>query len=371
MNVFLTGATGFLGAHFLRACLGRPGVSVALVRAKTRGEARRRLRRSLAVAAAAEPMADPLGADRFRAEIRVEIGDVLSADCGLEPDMLRDVAALRIEELWHFAASLAFEERRREMIFRQNVDGALNALELASKLGVRRFIYVSTAYTAGRREGIVPEALHSPLTFNNAYEETKCLAEHALVGAAASHGIDLRIVRPAIVVGHSRTLKPGGSETGLYGFVRTLHDLRRMLPSAATQVRLVGDPKTPIHLIPVDQLVRDMLSLSDSGFPAGPVYHLTPGRSIEAAVALEIVCRRLDAPGIRIEPASPDERTTLERMLDGYTEFYGGYLRDPKTFERSLPGARGVCPAELDGFVCEYLRLLRVERPDRRYDAPS
>jgi nucleoside-diphosphate-sugar epimerase len=365
MNVFITGVTGFLGSHFLFQRLGRSGLAAVLVRAETAEAARDRVKRSLHVAATAYTAASAT----IRCRISVELGELSSASGGVSP---RRIDALReggIDEFWHFAASLAFEERRREAIAAQNVGGALNALELATRLGARRFVYVSTAYTAGRRTGIVPETLHpTNAEFNNVYEETKCRAEHVVASAAAVRGIDHRILRPAIVVGSSRTAGPAGSTTGLYGFIRMLYELRRSLTLGSTPIRLKGDPTTPLHLVPVDRVVRDMLDLADREFPGGPIYHLVPRRSIEVATALEIVCREVRTPGVQIGKADCAERTPLERILDEHMGFYGGYLRDPKIFVRSLPGDCEVGVETLERLTREYLRELgtgaaRLDRP--------
>ncbi len=362
MNVFVTGVTGFLGSHFLHRRLDRPGLAAVLVRADTDEAARARLQRSLAVAAAAHPPS--VAATRTR--VAVERGDVSREDCGLEPRRIEALRQAGIDEFWHFAASLAFEAHRRDEIAAQNVGGARHALELAAKLGARRFVHVSTAYVAGRRTGLVPEALHpADGSFNNVYEETKCLAEHAIARAASTRGMDCRILRPSIVVGSSRTGRAGGSESGLYGFIRLLEELRRALPSGRPPIRLLGDPRTPLAFVAVDRVVDDMLALADRGFPAGPVHHLTPRRSIDAATALAIVCAEVGTPDVRIEPARRGERTPLEALIDQRMEFYGGYLRDPKFFERSPVADHEVGEDDLRRLTREYLRELATA-PARR-----
>ena len=64
-----------------------------------------------------------------------------------------------VRDCWHFAATLAYESRNREMIFRRNLEGTKHVLELAQRLGAKRFIYVSTAFVAGKRSGDIPETL--------------------------------------------------------------------------------------------------------------------------------------------------------------------------------------------------------------------
>ena len=361
MKTLLTGATGFLGSHFLFQRLGHGGGTIALVRAASSSEGHARLLRSLAVAAdgyASRPMP-------IRHEIDAEPGDVARPFCGIAAERRRALRSIGVDEFWHFAASLAFEEHKRSAIFEQNVGGALNALDLATELGVRRFVYVSTAYTAGRRAGFIPERLHAAdSTFNNAYEETKCIAEHEVSRRAHERGIDCRILRPAIVVGSSRTFSPAGSETGLYGFLRAIHGVHRELRLAGP-LRLNGDPTTPLHFVAVDRVTAAMDSLAAQGFPGGPIHHLTPRRPLAAAQLLEVVCGALDTPGIRIEPSTGGDRSDLERSIDRHMEFYGAYLRAPKTFERSFPAELELGADDIEGLVRRWLRERETEADSR------
>lgn len=366
MNVFVTGANGFLGSHFLLRRLERRGLAVGLVRAATVEAAWNRVQQSLRVAATGYAAVPPA-----RGRLVVQLGELSSERCGVSRSAVDGYRREGIGEFWHFAASLAFEERSRETIEAQNVGGALNALDLAIDLGASRFVYVSTAYTAGRRTGVVPETLHPvDAEFNNVYEETKCRAEHALVRAAAASRIDLRIVRPTIVVGSVRTASPAGGDTGFYGFVRKLRSLGPTLAGVGASARMAGDPATPLHLVPVDRLIGEMIDLADLEFPAGPIYHLGPRRPITVGRALELVCREVGIPPIRIGRPEPAEPKCSDGRLDAHMPFYGNYLRDPKTFERSLPGDCEIGLADLARLTRAYLRRLR-KYEDRKDPPPA
>jgi nucleoside-diphosphate-sugar epimerase len=155
-KTLMTGVTGFLGGHFLFQRLGDSGRTIAVVRGSCPQDGHARILRSLGIAARGYSQR-PIP---VRQEIGAELGDVARPLCGLSAERLGALRSLGVDEFWHFAASLAFEERKRAVVLAQNVGGALNALELATDLGVRRFVYVSTAYTAGRRVGLVRERLH-------------------------------------------------------------------------------------------------------------------------------------------------------------------------------------------------------------------
>jgi len=164
-SVLMTGATGFLGGHFLYWWHRAGGRVAALVRAPDEGSARRRLmlRQRASAAAYAHVAASGLGA------ITAVPGDVRLSLFALNAAQLRALASENIETVWHFAASLRFEKAHSSELMADNVGGTRNAMATAAAIGARRFVYISTAYSCGAAEGLVGEELHSfARPFNNA-----------------------------------------------------------------------------------------------------------------------------------------------------------------------------------------------------------
>src|SRR5262249_27142203 len=106
-------------------------------------------------------------------EDHIVLGDIQSEHCGVSAPIITELAARGIDDFWHFASSLNFEEERKDHIRAHNIGGATNAMRLAIAIKCKRFIYVSTAYTAGELQGDIPEQIHDGIGFNNYYEETK------------------------------------------------------------------------------------------------------------------------------------------------------------------------------------------------------
>ena len=132
-------------------------------------------------------------------------GDILKPRAGLGP-------IPRVDEVWHAAASLKFGDEHRSEIWSHNVDGTCHLLDLARASHTDVFNYISTAYVAGQRQGLILEELIPPETpTNNAYEDSKIVAEHLV----AQSGLYHRIFRPSIVIGHSQTL----AATNVYGIL--------------------------------------------------------------------------------------------------------------------------------------------------------
>ena len=168
MSVLLTGATGFVGTEVLARLLRDGEDVVALVRDE------RRL--------------DPV----LGAHVRAVRGDLVAPELSVPDD---------ITAIVHCAASVSFAlplDEARAI----NVEGTRAMLDLAERLGVERFVHVSTAYVAGRHRGRFGEDdLWVGQEFRNSYERSKAEAEQLV------HDRDLPsvVVRPSIVMGDSRT----------------------------------------------------------------------------------------------------------------------------------------------------------------------
>ncbi len=352
----MTGATGFLGSNFLLRLLQRGEEVVAVARG---ADASARVRGALELAAASysESLERSDGGG-----LTVVAGDICEPRCGIDDNTIRRLTRRGCDEFWHFAASLHFEDRRRELIWRHNVMGTEHALRLATDLGCRRFVYVSTAYTAGTAAGDVREELHDVRgPFNNAYEESKALAEQTVHAHCTERGSEYAILRPSIVIGPSRTLRPGGSDTGLYGLIREVHAMRKPLREIARPLVVEAETETPLNLVPVDWVVDDILTLIDTDFGGQPIHHLTTDNTISIGTAGPLVARLTGTPPFEFVPELPDDASPIEQMIARQTGFYKSYFKNPKTFLRSLPPHRGITVAELKGYMREYYRELRGE----------
>ena len=134
MTIFLTGSTGFLGGKLLTNLLEATDHTLfVLVRDMDKAE---RLVASLSGNAA----------DR----IKLYNGDITQPLFGLSDDVIQDLTG-KVDLFYHIAALVKFDEELREELFAVNYGGTKNALELAKLFKVKQFIYISTAYTVGKR----------------------------------------------------------------------------------------------------------------------------------------------------------------------------------------------------------------------------
>jgi nucleoside-diphosphate-sugar epimerase/pimeloyl-ACP methyl ester carboxylesterase len=359
-RVLVTGATGFIGSHFLLALdEKRPSDVLALVRGADEEAASAKLKTALRAAAESyRAFRDHAG---VAARARVILGDITADECGVSP---ADVAFVRAEgpldEVWHFAASLSFEEKQRAEIHAHNVGGTGRVVDLAARLGAKRFVYVSTAYTAGKKTGVIREELHDPAgPFNNVYEETKCAAEHLVMRLCAERGIALTIIRPSVVIGPSETKRPGGSTSGLYGFIREMNRLSNAIKNWGGAMRITASADIPLNLIPVDGFAQDCVHVARAGFDVGPIVHATSTTTPTVKTIVLSVAAALGLKTIELHDGPKDGFSPLEQLVDKRIVFYGGYLQGEKHFERSLPGRYDVTDQDYRAFVAEGVRERR------------
>lgn len=334
----VTGATGFVGAALVLELLDQTPDDVAcLVRPRHDAErAQARLGRALERACVLYERSDLLPAIEERC--RAVPFDLRDSD-----EDARHRLPAGIAEVWHSAASLRFKQEQRPKIFDQNVDGTLRMLQLSTDLGASTFNYVSTAYVAGKRSGLIlEEAAHDPGVAHNAYEESKIRAESLVDGW---EGMRTRIMRPSIVVGHTKTFA-AISNTGLYGFILGIQRARQEVEGrnlgaflAHRQVRLRGDGEAPINLIPVDVVARNAVRISRSSSEAG-VFHLVNATPPAAAEVGRVVFAALGmAPPRWVD--SVDEFTLIDEKLDEQprTDFFRTYLTRDRVFDLSNTNA--------------------------------
>jgi nucleoside-diphosphate-sugar epimerase len=351
---FITGATGFVGSALVLELLSRTDRTlVCLVRAEDSLAAYERLQSVLHEAALV------YGCEKLVPEIFSRC--VAVAGDLLDPGFGADLSHLgRPIDFWHCAASLEFDDNRAHEIFQNNLGGTRNALDVARGLRAERFLQVSTAYVCGQRLGFIPEEAPRPkLGFHNPYEASKAETELMLLEEGE---MDVRIIRPSIVIGNSRTFA-STSTTGVYGFMREIYRAQRRFERQKIKMpalRLTGAEDSLLAVIPVDVFARDAVSISLSG-TRERIFHVTRRNSITAMQNLQLMCRLMGIP--RPELASPDEPLDrMNQMLASKLGFYKPYVSGNKEFSTANtesvtgpPEARVVDPLPYSRWYRDYL----------------
>jgi len=173
-TVFVTGATGFVGAYLLRYLL-REGVHV------------RALRR------ADSPM-----------DLVAEIADKVE---WVEGDILDvpflEVAMQGVDSVYHCAAMVSFDPRDKARMMKVNIEGTANVVNICLSLNINRLLHISSIAALGREvdEPQVNEATRwSDSSLNSNYAISKFRAE-CEVWRGAAEGLDVVVVNPSVILG--------------------------------------------------------------------------------------------------------------------------------------------------------------------------
>jgi thioester reductase-like protein len=300
-KVFLTGATGVLGASLLKQLLQDTDAEViCLVRPHGSEDGKRRLRDFLRAY-------DPglaLASELERRVVAVP-GDVERPWLGLDASRFRDLA--RSTDLVIHNAAKTSLHGVYEDLKGVNVDGAQHMIEFALESRHRYFALVSSYTVLGDRlyERGFPFAeddLDVGQRFEGlGYARSKCEAEK-LVRAAHADGLKWIVVRPGNVLGESRT---GRYPFGMTGVPGIYYDLLRTFIALG----VAPDSSQWFDVTPVDYVSRAMAHLCVARQEVYSTYHLlNPDRR-----PLRDLVLLLDELGYPIELIDPREFS--ERIL--------------------------------------------------------
>jgi thioester reductase-like protein len=205
-------------------------------------------------------------ADSSKRIILVE-GDITYEGLNL-PEGVRDQLKNEIDYVWHLAAvydlSVAYETA-----YKVNVIGTRNMNQFCMELkNLKRYVYFSTAFIAGKREGRLLETeLLRPESFHNFYEETKF--EEEIIVEEMKKQLPVTIFRPGIVKGRSDT----GETSKFDGPYFIMNMFRRL--SFLPVIPAIGEGENVVNIVPVEFITNASIYLGHHPNGEGKTYHLT------------------------------------------------------------------------------------------------
>ena len=263
MAIFLTGGTGYIGAHVAANLLERYDATLnLLVRGRDPQDAELRLWNALQL-----HLPFPKFYEYLQAKIRIFRGDLTEPRFGLDRDGY-DRLMHTTDSVIHCAASL--NRKSEKSCLNVNLRGTLEVVQLARRShyyhGLQRFSTVSTVAVAGKRSHeIVTEdrSLEWERSDYDPYARTKKFCEHMVRELLPD--VPLTIFRPSIVLGDSRH-----PETTQFDMVRSFVFL------AGLPV-LPFRPQDKIDIVNVDFVGDAIATLHMKPNPQHDTYHLSSG----------------------------------------------------------------------------------------------
>lgn len=252
--ILMTGATGFLGTELAARLIRTSHARIyVLVRAADKTEAHHRI--------GAAWCHDN---DLYKAigtQVIPVPGDFTEPKLGLD-DKTRQNLQDTVTLVLHAGAEIGFQKSKKELIS-ANYHGTRNMLSIAAQMrNLRRFVYISTAYVAGQKSGIVMEEEPVGTAFSTLYEKSKAKAE-SLVRKSS---LPFSICRPGMIVGDSQSGWVRNFNTVYYIMKLMLLGNMRILPVK---------PETALNIVPGDYVADAVLKISFSEEAAGKTFHLT------------------------------------------------------------------------------------------------
>ena len=346
----VTGFPGFIGRRLVRHLLDQEADTqiVALVEERMLDTARE-------VATGIDPQ-----------RIELMAGDIAARRLGLDDDAY-DRLRSELRQVFHLAAiyNLAVPFEVAQQV---NVEGTGNVLDLClAAEGLERLAYVSTAYVAGDRHGVVYEhELVLGQGFKNHYESTKFQAEVWV--RELMDRVPTTILRPAIVVGDSRT---GETEKfdGPYYLLRAISRAAR----ANRAIAQFGAAQATFNVVPVDYVVEAIVAAAAAPETAGETLHLVDPEPLTTRELLEALSQAYARrpPQGRVPPRVVSATLGIRAVRDAL----GGtpresivYLNHAVTFDTrrtvDLLAPHGLTPPRFADYVEPMVEFFRAHEDD-------
>ena len=254
MNILITGGTGFIGTHLVKAFIRRGFHCTCLVR----------------------PTSSIGGLSKL-GNLRIIQGDI--TDKRSLKRCIKDV-----QVVCHLAAQVGEWGIPDERFFAVNVQGTRNLLEAASEAEVKHFIFCSTPGVQGKGYASASEGL--PYNPPHIYELTKAEGEKIVLAFyKKGRAMKVTIVRPDFVYG------PG--------------DLRRLPLYRAIKDRrffIIGNGRALVHPTFIEDAIEGFCLLPDNPVAFGKIYNIAGPHAINVKEYAQTISKALKVtlPRVRI-----------------------------------------------------------------------
>jgi nucleoside-diphosphate-sugar epimerase len=299
-------------------------------------------------------------------------GDLLEPCLGLSKEDAKSLADVTL--MIHCASTTDFEDAAHDdHIDRMNIGGFEHFTQLVDNVrdmgGRPKVMYVSTAYQCGLHPGPIPEGKLFVSQHRNKYEWTKWWCDNA------AQDLGFYVVRPSILIGHSKTYDSMGQQRMIYGwagaqslamlmwfhmqgiekpeFWQRWQELAHIDSWPVLPLRLKADRTTTQNTVCIDDAATVMDAIRNEIMEDPPgvsrVYNLVSPWPLGTDFIVDSIqsvfkCKGIQyCPGLDLECIPRENKA--ERMLNKITEVYRPYVLN-KEPEFEMENVRALVPDE-------------------------
>lgn len=207
--VLVTGGTGFLGAHLICNLLKQDFEVRSLIRETSSMDLFNRV------------------ASFYGKEVLLLVGKINWVKGDISDIFSIHEALQDISEVYHCAAEVSFDIKKKVQLYKTNVIGTANIVNVCIESGISRLCYVSSIGALGSSETSEETDELSPRkksSHQSAYSESKYLAELE-VWRGIAEGLNAVIVNPSVIIG------PGSFEDGFGKLLKLINNGLKYYPS--------------------------------------------------------------------------------------------------------------------------------------------
>lgn len=326
-TIIINGANGYVASNFVLALLKQNYRVVALVRVNQKQSAQERMRQVLS------EMCNGCGLSLEN--LTVCTYSLLEKDFSIEQDKLNEIFKGDVD-YFHFAASLKYDEKSKEEIFKTNIDGVENSIQVFLKYASKksRFFYIGTAYSCGKSSDVFYEKFYDnePIqAFRNYYELSKRYAENVVRHHINKNNLNGYVIRLSQVVGNH---KSGETKTnyGIFDFARRIWSFSQRYPNQV--VRIHVDPESSQNLVPVNTIAEYLLeTVRHEEVPV--IMNFAAKKSVKNGFIIGSLNKLLPVTLIPLKEFPVADMKPTERLVSVGMAFTGLYAETNLVFDTS------------------------------------
>lgn len=307
-NILVTGATGFLGSHLVKALLEKTEFNIYALSRNKYGIA----------------YDQRGGVDYDNDRLKVIEGDLTESEIFPHAESF----PIHFDTIIHSGGITDFKEEHREKTFKINLEGTKKLLSFAKKNKCNEFWHISTAYVSGMYDGIVHEdkLLENP-KFRNSYEESKYFAEKEV----RASGLNYKIFRPSVIMGDTET-GDCDSDKMVYGVIKLYDIINKVLSRSynknipkGIKYYIKGVSNSLLNLISVNNVVDLILKIGEYG-EVNKAFHLTNPNYASVEDIHNYVKYSVGVDYIELKEKLPETVDKIQMKINSSVKIYDSYM---------------------------------------------